>query len=1123
MFRYGVIFLIIILSASLAFAQSINHGLEITLDPETNNLKVLDNIVIPADSSSRQLRFYLNADLALLPADSSGSYTIEEVALDTSDTTVSESTVALKAYLVSNQGNISDRIILQLKYEGKINYPIEQITKEYARGFSQTPGIISDEGVYLSGATYWIPKFNDDLVSFTMTVYTPPEWDVVSQGKRTRREGIGAQNVFRWESPEPMDEVYCIAAKFTYYEKTVGDVKAMAYLRSPDPGLASKYLETTAQYMDMYNKLIGPYPYTKFALVENFWETGYGMPSFTLLGEKVIRFPFILHSSYPHELLHNWWGNSVFVDYETGNWCEGLTAYMADHLIKEQRGQGVEYRRGALQSYTDYVNESNDFPLVDFISRTDAASSAIGYNKVMMMFNMIRQSVGDEIFIKAMQTFYRKNKFKKASWDDIRQAITNITGEDLQFAFDQWLTHTGAPELRLTDTNVTLESGEYTLSYNLQQVQEGDSFRVMVPVVVHLAGTDEPYIRRVQLNSRNQRYEVSFESEPLLMEVDPQFDVFRRLDRSEIPPSLSKIFGAEKVLIVLPGTAEDTYLNAYTRLAQKWSEGDSGKIEIRQDTDMINLPGDRAVWIFGKENKFRSILDSGLAGYDTEIDSGMYRFGKTSSTGNDKSAIVAVRNPQNQENVLVWLNTDVPEAVDGLARKLPHYGKYSYLVFEGDEPTNVVKGQWPVINSPMIADLKQDSVSATLVGANLPERKPLAILAPVYSQERMLAHVNFLASEQMKGRGLGSPELDSAAAYIADQFARSGLKPGADDGSYYQTWKEIVGKEMQEQDIKNVIGIIPGSKSGWEDQSVVVCAHYDHLGLGWPDVREGNEGKIHFGADDNASGVAVLLELAKIMAQSGQPDRTIIFIAFTGEENGLMGSRHYVKNMKKYPANKIMGALNLDTIGRLEGKKIQILSSSSASEWKHIAMGIGHVTSIGYELISQDLDASDQVSFIEAGVPGIQLFSGPTIDYHKPGDTADKIDGAGLIKFAIFTQEAISYLASREDPLSYEGKVAVQAAREDRTNQRRKVSTGIMPDFGFAGTGVKVAYVTPDSPADKAGLKKGDVVIQLNYVKVNNLKEYSNELKGFQPDDELTMVYLRDDVEGRAKVKLTTR
>jgi hypothetical protein len=542
MFKHSVTILIVLFFAGLTSAQYINHSMEITLAPDSSFLKVMDVVTIPLDSANQEIRFQLHADLVLSVSDSNADYTIRELEQSDPDSVESEAAVPLKIYSIQMNKEVTDRLSLRLNYQGKINHPVMQQSKEYARGFSETPGIISDQGVYLSGSSYWLPKFDEELVTFTMNVYTPPEWDVVSQGTRTQREGVGAQNLFRWESPEPMDEVYCIAAKFTYYEKAVGDVLVMAYLRTPDPALASKYLETTAQYMEMYNQLIGPYPYTKFALIENFWETGYGMPSFTLLGEKVIRFPFILHSSYPHELLHNWWGNSVFVDYETGNWCEGITVYMADHLIKEQRGQGVNYRRGALQAYTDYVNASNDFPLSEFLSRYDAASSAIGYSKAMMLFNMIRQSVGDDIFIKSMQTFYRKNKFKRASWDDIRKAVASVTGRDYKFGFDQWVKRKGAPELRIADAKVTGNTGNFDLSYTLTQVQEGDSFQVTIPVVIHLAGSDEPFIQRVAMTKRTQNYEMNFETEPLLIEVDPQFDVFRRLHSNEIPPAFSKVF-----------------------------------------------------------------------------------------------------------------------------------------------------------------------------------------------------------------------------------------------------------------------------------------------------------------------------------------------------------------------------------------------------------------------------------------------------------------------------------------------------------------------------------------------------------------------------------------------------
>ena len=285
----------------------------------------------------------------------------------------------------------------------------------------------------------------------------------------------------------------------------------------------------------------------------------------------------------------------------------------------------------------------------------------------------------------------------------------------------------------------------------------------------------------------------------------------------------------------------------------------------------------------------------------------------------------------------------------------------------------------------------------------------------------MLDHVKFLAGEELQGRGLGSEGLEKAAEYIAIEFQKAGLKPGGDENSFFQIWREQGGKDKKMMSLKNVMGVLPGKNQEWSDQSLVVCAHYDHLGLGWPDVREGNEGKIHFGADDNASGIAVMLELAKLLGGNFTPERTIVFIAFSGEESGLLGSRYYLKNAKKYPVKKIIGAINLDTVGRLGKNKILILSSSSASEWKHIARGIGFVTGIDYELVSQDLDASDQVSFIEAGVPAIQIFSGPNRDYHRPSDRVEKIDAAGMVKVASFTREAIAYLVEREEPMTFTG------------------------------------------------------------------------------------------------------
>ena len=385
-----------------------------------------------------------------------------------------------------------------------------------------------------------------------------------------------------------------------------------------------------------------------------------------------------------------------------------------------------------------------------------------------------------------------------------------------------------------------------------------------------------------------------------------------------------------------------------------------------------------------------------------------------------------------------------------------------------------------------------------------------------------MKYIKFLASDDLKGRGLGTSEIDSAADFIAEQFKNAGLLPGADNGTYFQEWKDVINKQGDKGSVRNVIGIIPGTNKSMAGESVIVCAHYDHLGLGWPDVRKGNEGKIHNGADDNASGVAVMLELANLLGKSLKPQRTIVFIAFTAEENGLVGSRYYVKNATKYPAKKIIGALNLDTVGRLFDKKLLVLNTSSAREWKFIFMGAGYVTGVDAEMVSQNLDASDQMAFIEAGIPAVQFFSGAHADYHRPTDTFEKIDAAGMVKVASFVREAILYLADRKEPLTFVN-IKKPVLKKNANRGVRRSSTGSVPDFSFSGSGVKLAAVNKQSPAEKAGLKKGDIIIKFGKNKITDLKDYSDALKGYKPGDKVKVIYLRNGKEYVAEIVLSER
>jgi hypothetical protein len=1121
----GILFL-----TNIGFAQNslIHHEIEAKVNPSVSFLEVTDEITFPENWVTSELKFKLHnaitvssltdgIDIELINKDVNA----KDVGMDREESESSNVLLLNEYKIVFPDGHSGDLNII-LEYSGKIESPIEQSAENYARGFNESPGIISDIGVYLAGSTYWIPYFGDELFTFNLTAITPAGWKTVSQGKRTKDEDVDDLHVDGWDSPEPMEEVFLISAKFTEYVYTVGAVTAMAFLRTPDEGLANKYLQTTAQYLEMYRQLVGLYPYSKFALVENFWETGYGMPSFTLLGETIIRFPFILHSSYPHELLHNWWGNSVYVDFESGNWCEGLTAYMADHLIKEQRGQGIDYRRSTLQKFTNYVNKENDFPLAEFRSRYNEPSEAIGYGKSLMMWNMLRQDLGDENFVRGFQNFNRTNKFKFASFDDIRIAMEEKSDEDLSKFFTQWVTRTGAPELQMKNVTVNKAGKEYTIEFTIAQVQKEDPFFVNVPVIIYTETDFDKEI--VEMNSREQSYSVNVSNKPIRIDIDPEFDLFRRLHYNEIPPALSTAYGSEKVLLILPSGEDKAALESYETLANNWLEEKPDKFELIYDNEIETIPSDKAVWVFGWSNKYKNLIQDGLSDYNTKLNENTVDINNKNLAEDNNSFIVSVRNPDNPEKVVVWLTIGNKDAVPGLVRKLPHYGKYSYLVFEGDEPTNIEKGQWTVVNSPLSKLLVTDE---EIVLAKIPNREPLAKLQPVFSAEKMLEHVKFLASDELQGRGLGSQELNNAAQYIADQFTAAGLQPAGDEGTFFQQWTENVGKEGKQFTLINVIGIIPGTDEKLTGQSVVLSAHYDHLGFGWPDVRKGNEGKIHYGADDNASGVSVMIELAKLMGKSEKPKRTIVFIAFTGEESGLIGSRYYVKSYTTFPADKVIANLNLDTVGRLFAKKLLVLNGGSAREWKFIFMGTDYVTGIPTSMVTEQLDASDQTAFIEAGIPAVQLFSGPEEDYHKPTDTYDKIDGDGMVKVAAVTKEVIQYLAEREESLEFTGVTAEDKSKTDEKDKapkkERRVSTGTMPDFQFTGEGVKIGAVMADSPAEKSGLLQGDVIVKFDDKPVKSLKDYSNLLKEHQPGDVVTIEYVRDGEHKIVKLTLAER
>jgi hypothetical protein len=723
-------------------AAKLDHRARVMLVPAEHRLAVEDEMRLPAGRS--EVRFALHAGLT--PEVVTPGVSLEALPGPPTAKTPEVTVYALRAA----DGKLPPTATL--RYGGIIHHPVGSAGEEYDRSFRETAGTIQDDGVFLAGSTYWLPLLGtglgsrlgsgpgsapgSGLVTFSLDVTLPPGWDAVSEGRRADHVADAHGTLVRWVQETPVEEAHLVAAPFTVFERPGGAVATYAYLRQPDEALADRYLEAGAQYLEMYDRLIGPYPYPKLALVENFWETGYGMPSFTLLGPTVLRFPFILRSSWPHEILHNWWGNGVFPPADPGsgggNWSEGLTAYLADHLSKEQQGQGAEYRRDLLQKYSDYVRAGNDFPVADFRSRHSGATEAVGYGKTAMVFHMLRRRLGDAAFVAGLRSFYRDHLGERATFDDLRSAFEAAGGAPLGAFFDAWIDHAGAPKLELTSAETERTGSGWRAKVGLAQSQPGMRFPLRVPVAVTVEGEATARVFEVDLDGARAERSFAVPGRPLRLAVDPAFDVFRRLDPREVPPSIGALFGSAGVTLVLPADASADLAAAYRGLAAAWGGAGAGDVEVVRDADLGALPTDRTVWVIGWANRFRPSVAAALEPLGAKLGAASLAIGEETFAAADRSVVAVAREPSGQggpPRPLGFVAADRAAAVPGLARKLPHYGKYGYLAFEGDAPDNVAKGSWRPVGSPLDRVLVSGG-GPPPPAAPLPKRSPLAELPP---------------------------------------------------------------------------------------------------------------------------------------------------------------------------------------------------------------------------------------------------------------------------------------------------------------------------------------------------------------------------------------------------------
>ena len=587
-----------------------------------------------------------------------------------------------------------DRI--KISYHGKIYYPLYGTQGSYEMGMKSTPGIIFKQGAYLSPFCFWYPMFQQGPIEFSIKAVIPSNWKIVTQGKRIATTQKGNNRIELWRCNTPQQGIYLYASKLFEYDSTPKKgPKIYIFMREKAPDLAQQYLHAATKYIKFYSSLIAPYPYPKFALAENFWETGYGMPSFTLIGPMVLRLPFIIHTSFPHEILHNWWGNSVWVNYKSGNWCEGLTAYMADYLLQERQGKGKWYRLAILQKYSAFVPPGKGFPIKDFREKNNELQEAIGYGKSLMTFHMLRFLIGNRDFIKGLRLFYNKYQFRVAGFNDINTCFSKISGEDLSWFFKQWVDRKGAPALVLGNVSVKQGKTNFVIKATLEQIQEGNAWRIKIPLIITLKGRINGIRKWVDMTQKRETFSITVPCQPVRLDVDPNWQVFRRLLPGQAPSSLYELFGAQKIAIVIPNNTKQPMGKAYQTLAKEWASSDP-RIEVINSSSLNTIingptPPD-AVWIMGIHNNALSWagpLLSRLKQYGTDInDITMKRAKLTTVICGDK-----ISNRGNDIAVAL-LASYSPKALMSIASRLVHYGKYSFLIFTGAPARCIKQGIW---------------------------------------------------------------------------------------------------------------------------------------------------------------------------------------------------------------------------------------------------------------------------------------------------------------------------------------------------------------------------------------------------------------------------------------------
>jgi aminopeptidase N len=630
-------------------------ALDVTLDPESRRLDAVAELAAPADAGFALYRSLSitrvtlgGRELRFAPGGAEGDLRLWRV-------------------------EAAPGAPLRIEYGGVL--PALDPRLDFRRVLQELPPMASPSGTFLGAGSGWYPRPAKPF-SYRVKLSLPAGQRGLVPGRLTREaepHGADRRYIAEFAFEHPAENIDLMAGPYVVREKLVAreaaePLRLRTYFYPELAPLAGDYLADSARYIARYEKEIGSYPFAGFSVVASPLPVGFGMPTLTYIGSQVLRLPFIRATSLGHEVLHNWWGNGVYVDYAHGNWSEGLTTFMADYAYKEE-ASAEEARAMRLAWLRDFASLPAGSPqsLAEFRTRAHGAAAAIGYGKAAFVFYMLRDLIGADGFARGVRGFWRAQRFRIASWTDLRHAFEQASGRPLGTFFAQWVERAGAPDVRIVSARLRDGALEATLA------QSRPAYELRVPL--EIVGENGSETRVVELDRTRQTVILPVSGSPKGLRLDPELRLWRVLDPAELPPILREwiLASAPRIALASPALRADAMA-----LAGQLFENRAEEIplaEVGRGAQPVLLIGlradvDAALAARGLPNEPEHLAGRGTAQVWT------LSRGKAAAP----LAVISVRDG---------------EALRALARPLPHYGAQSFLAFDGARA--IEHGVWPAV------------------------------------------------------------------------------------------------------------------------------------------------------------------------------------------------------------------------------------------------------------------------------------------------------------------------------------------------------------------------------------------------------------------------------------------